>query len=128
MIDYGYTTASLLAVLFAVVVDLFVLRTRILRTKLFWASYGIVVFFQLIVNGVLTGLRIVQYDPRVIIGLRLAYAPLEDLGFGFGLVTLTLTLWAWLEQHARRSHREAAASATETPSVATTSTDRTRST
>ena len=102
MIDYGYTAASVLAILVAVVVDLFVLRTRILRTKLFWVSYGIVVFFQLIVNGILTGLGVVQYDPRVIIGIRLAYAPLEDLGFGFGLVTLTLTLWARLELNARR--------------------------
>ena len=54
------------------------------------------VFFQLIVNGVLTGLGIVQYDPRVIIGVRLAYAPVEDLGFGFALVTLTLCLWVRL--------------------------------
>lgn len=102
MIDYGYTVASLLAIVVAVIVDLFVLRTRIVRTKLFWATYGIVVFFQLIVNGILTGLGIVQYDPRVIIGVRLAYAPLEDIGFGFGLVTLTLTLWAHRERNARR--------------------------
>ncbi len=112
MIDHGYTAASVLAVLVAVVVDLFVLRTRILRSRLFWVSYGIVVFFQLIVNGVLTGFGIVQYDPRVIIGIRLAYAPLEDLGFGFGLVTLTLTLWARLEQNARRKRRAITASPT----------------
>jgi lycopene cyclase domain-containing protein len=105
MIDYGYTAASLLTILVAVVVDLFVLRTRILRTKAFWASYGIVFFFQLIVNGVLTGFGIVQYDPRVIIGIRLAYAPLEDLGFGFGLVTMTLSLWARLEHNARQKRR-----------------------
>lgn len=120
MIDYGYTGASLLAIALAVAVDLFVLRTRILRTKLFWAAYGIVVFFQLIVNGVLTGLGVVQYDPRVIIGIRLAYAPLEDLGFGFGLVALTLTLWARLEQHSRRPRSPLAARA-----ASITSTDRT---
>ena len=53
-------------------------------------------FFQFIVNGMLTGLGIVQYDPRVILGLRLVYAPVEDLGFGFGMVTLTLSAWVWL--------------------------------
>jgi lycopene cyclase domain-containing protein len=125
MIHYGYTAASVLAVLVAVVVDLLVLRTRILQTKLFWATYGIVIFFQLIVNGVLTGLGIVQYDPRVIVGVRLAYAPLEDLGFGFGLVTLTLILWVRLEQQARRRQRTTAAGTTSTTTTATTSIDRT---
>jgi len=38
----------------------------------------------------------VQYDPDVIIGVRLAFAPIEDLGFGFGLVTLTLVGWTRL--------------------------------
>ena len=103
MIEHGYTFAALIAVIVAVVADLWVLRTRLLRSKLFWASYAIVVFFQLIVNGILTGLGIVQYDPRVFLGLRLAYAPVEDLGFGFALVTLTLVLWARLDHRAGRS-------------------------
>lgn len=94
----AYTAASIAAVLVAVVADLLVLRTGLLRTRLFWASYAIVVFFQLIVNGVLTGLGIVLYDPDVITALRIAYAPVEDLGFGFGLVTLTLVLWARSER------------------------------
>ena len=111
MIAHGYTFASLAAILAAVLVDLVVLRTRLLRSRLFWASYGIVVFFQLIVNGILTGLGIVQYDPRVILGLHLAYAPIEDLGFGFGLVTLTLCAWARLDGRQvlrpdRRRHNE----------------------
>ncbi|MET3807704.1 lycopene cyclase domain-containing protein [Nakamurella sp. UYEF19] len=114
MIDYGYTGGSLLAILVAVAVDLWVLRTRLLRTRLFWATYAIVVFFQLIVNGVLTGLGIVQYDPRVMLGIRLAYAPIEDLGFGFGLVTLTLVLWAWLETRRGPGGAAAATGATTT--------------
>ena len=92
----AYTAAALVAIAAAVLMDLAVLRTRLLRTRLFWASYAIVVFFQLIVNGILTGLGIVQYDPDVIIGVRLAFAPIEDLGFGFGLVTLTLVGWTRL--------------------------------
>jgi lycopene cyclase domain-containing protein len=92
----AYTAAALAAITAAVLMDLVVLRTGLLRTRLFWASYAIVVFFQLIVNGILTGLGIVQYDPDVIIGVRLAFAPIEDLGFGFGLVTLTLVGWTRL--------------------------------
>ncbi len=95
-----YTWASLTAIVVAVIVDEFVLRTGLLRTRLFWASYGIVLFFQFIVNGILTGLDIVQYSPDVILGIRLFYAPLEDVGFGFGLVTLVLSCWVWLGRRA----------------------------
>lgn len=91
-----YTEASALAVASAVVVDVWVLRTALVRRRIFWVSYTIVVFFQLAVNGVLTGLRIVRYDPQRIVGWRIAWAPVEDLGFGFALVLLTLSTWVWL--------------------------------
>ena len=66
---------------------------------MFWVSYAIVLAFQLIVNGVLTGLSIVRYSPKVIFGWRVAWAPVEDLGFGFALVLLTLSTWVWLGRH-----------------------------
>lgn len=89
----AYTAGAIIAVAIALLMDLLVLRTRLLTTRLFWVSYLIVVFFQLIVNGILTGYGIVNYDPSVITGLRVAFAPVEDLGFGFALITLTLVLW-----------------------------------
>jgi lycopene cyclase domain-containing protein len=94
----SYTIAALLAAAVAVTLDLLVLRTNLLLTKGFWVADAIVVFFQLIVNGLLTGLRIVQYDPARIIGWRIAYAPAEDLVFGFALVTATMCLWEALTQ------------------------------
>lgn len=103
IIDHVYSYASLASIAVAVVVDLLVLRTRLLATKLFWASYAIVLFFQFVVNGILTGLDIVQYDPGVILGLRVFWAPVEDIGFGFGMVTLTMSLWVWWGRRARRA-------------------------
>lgn len=91
-----YTVAALLGVVAAGLVDWYVLRTRLLRRAVFWATYPIIVFFQLLSNGVLTGRDIVRYDPGAIIGLRLVYAPVEDLLFGFALVLLTLSTWIWL--------------------------------
>jgi lycopene cyclase domain-containing protein len=88
-------------VVLAVVVDLWGVRTKILATKAFWATWAIVVVFQLMVNGVLTGLGVVQYDPEVILGVRLVFAPIEDLGFGFALITLVLCRWVRLGQRAR---------------------------
>ncbi|WAX57936.1 lycopene cyclase domain-containing protein [Jatrophihabitans cynanchi] len=91
----SYTALAVLGVLLAALLDLAVLHTRLLRRKAFWTAYAIIVFFQLLVNGVLTGLRIVRYDPERIIGWRVAFAPVEDLLFGFAMVLTTLSLWVW---------------------------------
>lgn len=91
-----YTTLAILGVLAVLVVDLAVLRTRLVTRRVFWAAYAIVLFFQLLTNGVLTGLRLVTYDPDAILGPRLGFAPVEDLLFGFAMVTLTLSTWVWL--------------------------------
>jgi lycopene cyclase domain-containing protein len=90
-----YTAAAVLGVAIAVGLDLFVLRTRLVRRAVFWATYPIVIAFQLLSNGVLTGRGIVLYNPHDILGLRLVHAPVEDLLFGFALVLLTLSLWVW---------------------------------
>ncbi len=92
----SYTALAFLAVGFVAVVDLLVLRTNMLLRRAFWTAYAIVLFFQLIVNGVLTGVPVVRYDPATILGLRIIYAPVEDLLFGFAMTTLTLACWVWL--------------------------------
>ena len=100
-----YTLAALLGVAGAVLVDLFVLRTRLVTRGVFWATYPIIVVFQLASNGVLTGRHIVRYDPAAIIGLRIVYAPVEDLLFGFAMVTLTLASWAAVNRRANTARR-----------------------
>jgi lycopene cyclase domain-containing protein len=91
-----YTAAALLGVGGALAVDLLVLRTRLVTRAVFWATYPIVFVFQLLSNGILTGRRVVIYDPAAILGVRIAYAPVEDLLFGFAMVLLTLSIWIWL--------------------------------
>jgi lycopene cyclase domain-containing protein len=91
-----YTVAVALGVLVALVLDLLVLRTRLVLGRVFWLSYAIIVFFQVLANGVLTGLGVVRYDPAAVLGLRLANAPVEDLAFGFALVLATLAAWSCL--------------------------------
>ena len=106
----SYTQLAVLGVVLVVAWDLWVLGTRLLARRVFWMAYGIIIFFQLLTNGVLTGLRIVRYSGDAILGSttpeagpppvlgdgRILFAPVEDLLFGFALVVLTLTLWvAW---------------------------------
>jgi lycopene cyclase domain-containing protein len=79
-----------------VLVDTVLLRTWLVRRRTYWTAYAIVLFFQLLVNGILTGFDIVRYDPAAILGWRVAFAPVEDLLFGYAMVTLTLSTWVWL--------------------------------
>lgn len=109
-----YTQLAVLGVVLAVVVDLAVLRTRLLRRAMFWTAYAIVVFFQLLTNGWLTGREIVRYHPDAVIGDsgpqflgagRIVYAPVEDLLFGFALALWTLGWWTWLGARQERRAR-----------------------
>ena len=90
-----YTTAALVAVPLTVVLDVLVLRTRVLAQRAFWIAYAIILLFQLATNGVLTGRDVVTYDPSTIVGVRVVYAPVEDLLFGFALVVQTLSWWTF---------------------------------
>jgi lycopene cyclase domain-containing protein len=100
-----YSALAVAAVAGVLVVDLAVYRTRMVTRKVFWVAYVIVVVFQLLMNGVLTGLDVVTYDPDTIWGLRIAYAPVEDLLFGFAMVTLTLASWAAVNRRANTARR-----------------------
>jgi lycopene cyclase domain-containing protein len=93
-----YTALAIAGVALAVALDLLVLRTNLVARKAFWTAYAIIVFFQLCANGWLTGRGIVSYDDSAIAGLRIVYAPIEDLLFGFSLVLQSLAWWVWWGQ------------------------------
>jgi len=92
----SYTVGVVIAAALAVGIDRWVTRSRLVGQRGFWAAYAIIVVFQLAVNGVLTAPPVVAYDPDVIVGWRLVYAPVEDLMFGFALILLTLAGWTRL--------------------------------
>ena len=93
-----YSALAATAALVAVVLDLFVIRSAIVSQWRFYFSWAILLVFQLLTNGWLTGREIVQYDESQITGVRLANAPVEDIAFGFALIVLTLSVWTRLSQ------------------------------
>jgi len=106
-----YTAAALVAGAMAALTDLLVLRTRLLRTRTWWTAYAIVLFFQLLTNGWLTGRGIVRYADAAIVGSgrvvalgdgRVVFAPAEDIAFGFALVLMTTSAWVAAGRRARR--------------------------
>jgi lycopene cyclase domain-containing protein len=96
-----YSDIALDAVLIAVLLDLFLLRSQMVTRGLFWLSYGLILPFQLLTNWWLTSKLIVMYTPASIIGRRLAGAPIEDLLFGFSMILLTLSLWDYFSNRAQ---------------------------
>jgi hypothetical protein len=105
----SYTQLGVLSVVIVLSIDLWALRTRLVTRRVFWTAYAIIVFFQLLTNGMFTGFGIVRYDGDAILGSsspgvgpppfigdgRLAFAPVEDLMFGFALVLLSVSLWVF---------------------------------
>ena len=105
-----YTALAVLGVLGALVLDLAVLRTHLVRRRAFWTAYAIVLFFQLLTNGWLTGRDIVVYRADEILGARLVYAPVEDLLFGFSMALRAEAWWGWWGGRGRAADASTAAS------------------
>jgi lycopene cyclase domain-containing protein len=101
-----YTVAAALGVVGSLVLDLIVLRTRLVLSVVWWATYPIVLAAQLVSNGILTGRGVVRYNPDAILGIRVVHAPVEDLGFGFALVLSALSVWVWLGRRGVDEPRE----------------------
>ena len=74
-----YSDIALSAVFVAVVLDLFLLKSRMMTRGIFWLTYLLILPFQLLTNWWLTSNSIVMYTDTEIIGQRLAGAPIEDL-------------------------------------------------
>ncbi len=94
----SYTIIAILAVMIALALDYLILKVRLVTGKAFWTSYAIILPFQLLTNWWLTSRNIVIYDPRAILGARVASAPIEDLLFGFALILSVLTVWIYQEK------------------------------
>jgi lycopene cyclase domain-containing protein len=109
----SYTALALVAVVGSLLLDQVVLRTALVRRRVFWLAYAIVLGFQLLTNGWLTGRGIVTYSGDAVIGGsravafgsgRLLFAPVEDIGFGFALVLQSLAWWVfWGRRGVRRA-------------------------
>ena len=89
----SYTELSILSVILVILIDRYILKSRLLEKKAYWTAYAIIIFFQLLTNWWLTSRNILSYSEAAIIGWRIASAPVEDLLFGFSMVTLTISLW-----------------------------------
>lgn len=102
-----YTMLAFAGVVFAIIIER-AIGAKLFRSPNFYLAYFIVMFFQLVTNGYLTGQEIVTYNEEMIMGARVANAPIEDLLFGFALVILSMSVWSKLGQlEAKRAGNKA---------------------
>ena len=100
-----YTQIAILAVAAAVIIDLFVFRTRLVQRRAFWVSYAIIFFFQLRQRHVhwirdrsirRSGdhrIDVTDDEPPPSLVTGEWRSAVEDLLFGFSLILLSLSLW-----------------------------------
>lgn len=67
----------------------------------FWMAYFVHLIPFFIVNGVLTALPVVQYNPEEHIGLRIYTVPVEDSIYSMLLLLMNVTFYEWLEERFR---------------------------
>jgi hypothetical protein len=91
-----YSQIAVTAAIIAIIIDLTVSSQPLLKRRAFWASYAIILPFQLLTNWWLTSRNVVMYSPDAIWGLRIASAPAEDLLFGFALILGVMGIWEYL--------------------------------
>lgn len=91
-----YSQIAIAAAIIAIIIDLTVSSQPLLKRRAFWASYAIILPFQLLTNWWLTSRNIVMYSSDAIFGVRIASAPAEDLLFGFALILGVMGIWEYL--------------------------------
>lgn len=70
----------------------------------FYLSFSICILPFLIVNGLLTGLPILEYNEKDIMGIRIYTIPIEDLFYGMLYLLLITSLYEFLKSRSARSN------------------------
>lgn len=92
-----YTLIAAASVIAAIILD-YKSGVRLLKRKEFYLFLGIIIFFKLLVNGYLTGERIVTYNPDFFLGFRIGSIPCEDFLFGFSMVVISIISWEYFKR------------------------------
>ena len=88
-----YTILAVAGVVLAIIVDMLVLKTRLMLNKKFWIFWCVMFVLIFIINGYLTWRPIVLYGEEHYLGIKLFTIPIEDFFYGFALLTLNIAIW-----------------------------------
>ena len=83
--DQAYTVLALLAAAAWVALTVS-MRIELLTDSHLYLFFGLSIMAFFVVNGVLTGLPVVRYNPQAIWGIRIITIPLEDLFYNISML------------------------------------------
>lgn len=75
---YTYLLMGLPFIAVVFVLDMFILKTRVIRSIQCWYVMAIVLILTAVFNQILTGLPIVTYDQAKTLDIHFGYMPIED--------------------------------------------------
>lgn len=92
---YTFLTCSMAAAILAYVL----VRNKFTsRLTMFYFSYFVSSIPFLIVNGILTSLPVVVYNPAHILNIRIINVPVEDFSYAFLMLLMVITIYEWLKE------------------------------
>ncbi len=93
----GYTYAVIAVMIFILLLDRFLLRTRIitLHNERLWKTTAVFVIFQLVFDNYFTVKGLWVFNPNEVIGIFLPFIPIENLLFGIELLWVCLILYVF---------------------------------
>lgn len=94
-----YTAFTALCLLFLLIQHLFVFRSHRRYLGRFYLAFCVCLIPFFAINGLLTSLPVVWYNPRETCGISLGSVPLEDLFLGMFHLLLVITLYERLKKH-----------------------------
>lgn len=78
---------------------------RRLPAKPLWWTGLVLIALTVVFDNIIVGVGLVDYDPKLILGIRIPVAPVEDLAYTVGAVMLVPALWTWLARWDRSGSR-----------------------
>jgi lycopene cyclase domain-containing protein len=85
---FTYIIMGVPFLMFVACLDVFILKTRVLKQRNTWYVMVFMVMLTLIFDQLLTGLPIVLYNESHMLGWRLGFVPIEDLTYTLAVVVL----------------------------------------
>ena len=95
-----YTTVSFAFAILLICLQLFVIKGAYMGR--FYLTYLVSLVPFLLVNGVLTALPVVSYNPAHIIGFRIYTIPIEDAVYNLSLLLMVVSIYEYLMQNAKQ--------------------------
>ena len=93
----GYTRLAFLSCAAFLLLAL-AIKPSLLQSSHTWEYFLFSFIAFLIVNGILTGLPVVLYNPKAILGFRVITIPVEDFFYNFSFLGFNLLLYRWLAE------------------------------